>query len=588
MFKVTSFLWLFVFGCSSVSSELIYNGLSNSFEPDWWQSEIIYQIYVRSFKDSNGDGIGDLNGIREKVPYFKSIGVGAVWLSPIFLSPQNDFGYDISDYKEIDPIYGSMADFERMRDEFHKNGIKVLLDFVPNHTSDEHEWFQKSIQKVQPFTDYYVWKDPIIDQQGNRTPPNNWLGVFNSGSAWEWNEERQQYYLHQFQVKQPDLNYRNPSVGEEIKNTLLYWLGRGVDGFRFDAVNYLFERKDLADEPKSNKIGFLDTDYDSLIHTSTLDQPETYEMVGVWRQMLDSYRTSEKKTKFMMVECYSPFDKTMRYYGNQSSPGAHFPFNFMFIGTFDQQSNAPKVHNIIKSWFEGMPNGMWPNWVLGNHDNARVATRSNPLLVDGLHMIQSLLPGTQVTYYGDELGLIDTNVRWDQTVDPAGLNVGPYRYTKFSRDPVRTPFPWDSSYNAGFSNSSHLWLPLNSDYWLKNMEEESKYKSNLKTYRQLSKLRRSPVFVKGDMHLYTLSKWVFGFSRSFYDHPTYFIVVNFGSEIEVIDLLKVRDTLPLTLKVKISSINSGYITGNIIHTKFVVLRPKAALVLTTAKTNSNS
>jgi alpha-glucosidase len=588
MFKaITVCMWLFAFN-SFVSSEFIYEGLSDSVEPDWWQTEIIYQIYVRSFKDSDGDGIGDLNGITEKVPYFKTINVGAVWLSPIFLSPQNDFGYDISDYKEIDPIYGSMADFERMRDEFHKHGIKILLDFVPNHTSDEHEWFQKSVQKIEPFTDYYVWKDPVRDSHGNNTPPSNWLGVFNSGSAWEWNDERQQYYLHQFQVKQPDLNYRNPSVREEIKNTLLYWLGRGVDGFRFDAVNYLFEREDLADEPKSNKIGYLDTDYDSLTHTSTLDQPETYSIVRQWRQMLDSYRTREKKTKFMMVECYSPFDKTLMYYGSNSEPGAHFPFNFLFIGTFDQQSDAGKVHNMIKSWIQGMPKGMWPNWVLGNHDNSRVASRSNPMLVDGLHMIQHLLPGTSVTYYGDELGLIDTNVRWDQTVDPAGLNVGPYRFLKFSRDPVRTPFPWDSSYNAGFSNSSSLWLPLNSDYWKKNMAEESRVKSNLRSYKQLARLRRSLTFMKGDLHLYTLSKWVFGFSRSFYDHPTYFIVVNFGSEIETVNLLEARGTLPMTLKVKVSSINSGYVTGNIICTDKVLLRPKAALVLTTSRINEDS
>ncbi|XP_025200270.1 maltase A1-like [Melanaphis sacchari] len=588
MFKVTTVcMWLFAFN-NLVSSEYIYEGLSNSYELDWWQKEIIYQIYVRSFRDSNGDGIGDLNGITEKVSYFKSIDVGAVWLSPIFLSPQNDFGYDISDYKEIDPIYGTMEDFERMRDEFHKHGIKVLLDFVPNHTSDEHEWFQKSIKKIEPFTDYYVWKDPIIDIHGNKTPPSNWLGVFNSGSAWEWNDERQQYYLHQFQVKQPDLNYRNPSVREEIKNTLLYWLGRGVDGFRFDAVNYLFEREDLLDEPKSNKVGYLDTDYDSLIHTSTLDQPETYTIVSSWRQMLDSYRTSEKKTKFMMVECYSPFNNTMLYYGNQSSPGAHFPFNFLFINTFDQQSDAAKVYDIIKSWMKGMPSGMWPNWVLGNHDNSRVATRSNPMLVDGLHMMQHLLPGTSVTYYGDELGLIDTNVRWDQTVDPAGLNVGPYRFLKFSRDPVRTPFPWDSSFNAGFSNSSKLWLPLNSDYWQRNIAEESKYKSNLRSYRQLARLRRSLTFVKGDLHLYTLSKWVFGFSRSFYDHPTYFILINLGSEIETVDLTKARNTLPQILKIKVSSINSGYVTGNLVNTNCVFLRPKAAVVLTTSRINEDS
>ncbi|XP_022164993.1 maltase 2-like [Myzus persicae] len=580
MFKFIVVLWLLASN-DLVSSEFIYGGLSNSFEPNWWQANIVYQIYVRSFKDSDGDGIGDLNGITEKVSYFKSLNVGAIWLSPIFLSPQNDFGYDISDYEEIDPVYGTMVDFERLRDEFHKNGIKVLLEFVPNHTSDEHEWFQKSIMRIEPFTNYYVWKDPIIDINGNKTPPSNWLSVFNSGSAWKWNQQRNQYYLHQFQEKQPDLNYRNPSVREAMKNTLLFWLGRDVDGFKMNSVNFLFEREDLADEPKSNNIGYLDTDYYSLSHTSTVDQPEAFTIVHEWRQLFDNYRTREKKTKFFVVECHSPLDKVLLYYGNKTSPGAHFPFNFLFIETFNQQSDAASVHNMIKYWMQNMPNGTWPNWVLGNHDNPRVATRSNPMLIDGLHMIQNLLPGTAVEYYGDELGLINTNIRWDQTVDPPGLNVGPQRYLQFSRDPVRTPFPWDTSYNAGFSNSSKLWLPINPDYWKKNMATESKCKSNLKIYKQLTQLRRSPTFVKGDLHLYTLSKWVFGFSRSFYDHPTYFIVVNFGSEIETVNLLKARNTLPLNLIVKVSSVNSGYVTGNLVNTESFLLRPKAALVLTT-------
>lgn len=376
-------------------------------------------------------------------------------------------------------------------------------------------------------------------------------------------------------------------VVEEIKNIILFWLGRGVDGFRFDAVNYLYEREDLADEGKSYKIGILDTDYDALVHNHTLDQPETYEMVRVWRELLDDYSTSENKTNFFMVECYSPLNKTMMYYGNETSPGAHFPFNFLFINSFDQQSDAYEVNNMIKSWMLNMPKNKWANWVIGNHDNSRVASRTNPLLVDGLHMLQTLLPGTPITYYADELGVQDTYVRWNQTVDPAGRNVGVLRYTKFSRDPARSPFPWDNSENAGFTNGTKTWLPVNPEYWHENLVQLSKFKSHLRTYRQLSRLRQIPTILKGDLHVYVLSQWVFGFSRSFYDHPTFFIIINFGSEIEKINIKAARETLPETLKVKISSINSGYVTGNVVSSRYVILRPKAALVLSTAKPNED-
>ncbi|KAF0767588.1 maltase 2-like [Aphis craccivora] len=586
MLKIIIFVTLFVAN-TFVSSEYLFKGFDDKFKPDWWQSEIIYQIYVRSFKDSDGDGVGDFNGITEKVDYFKSINVGAVWLSPIFQSPQDDFGYDVSNFKMVDPLFGTMADFDRLRDAFHDRGIKVILDFVPNHTSDEHPWFIKSVQRKEPYTNYYVWKDPIINEDGTRSPPNNWLGVFNTGTAWEWNEKRQQYYFHAFQKKQPDLNYRCPMVVEEIKNIILFWLGRGIDGFRFDAVNYLYEREDLADEGKSYKVGILDTDYDSLVHNHTLDQPETYEMVRVWRELLDDYSSSEKKTNFFMVECYSPMNNTMLYYGNKTSPGAHFPFNFLLINSIDQQSDAYDVRDLIKTWMLSMPENMWPNWVIGNHDNSRVASRMDPLLLDGMHMLQMLLPGTAITYYADELGVQDTYVRWNQTLDPAGRNVGVLRYTKFSRDPARSPFPWDDSENAGFTNGTQTWLPINPEYWRENLVQLSKFKSHLRTYRQLSRLRRIPSILKGDLHIFVLSQWVLGFSRSFYDHPTFFVVINFGSELERINIRAARPTLPEILKVKVSSINSGYVTGNLVNAEELILRPKAAMVLSTAKPNED-
>ncbi|XP_050420831.1 maltase 2-like [Adelges cooleyi] len=571
-----------------VYSENIYRTYNSTNELDWWQTGIIYQIYVRSFKDTNSDGIGDLNGVTQKVDYLKDLGIGAIWLSPIFESPQYDFGYDISNYRQIDKDYGTLADFDRLLDTYHKAGIKVLLDFVPNHSSHLHEWFLKSVKRIPPFTDYYVWEDPVITKEG-RKPPNNWLSVFNSGTAWEWNEERNQYYFHQFLVEQPDFNYRSPMLVEEMKNVLRFWLDRGVDGFRFDAVNALFERADLVDEPESGDPESGPKDYDFLNHIYTLDQPETYEMVHQWREVIDSYKKSENDTtRMFMVECYSPVDKTMQYYGNDTALGAHFPFNFFFIKDFNRQSDAKQMRNVIASWLTNIPSGKWPNWVIGNHDNSRIASRLDPMLVDGVHMVQMLLPGTTVTYNADELGIEDTYIRWDQTIDNAGLNVGPRRYEKFSRDPERSPFPWDDSLNAGFSDGPKPWLPINPKFWRENMKQQTKYKSHLRTYKQLVSLRKSPAIMYGDLNVFILSKWVLGFSRSYLDHPTYFVVINLGSETERVNLLNARYTLPHILKVKVSSVNSGLVTGNLVRTENIILRPKAALVLTTSRNNEDA
>ncbi|XP_050543700.1 maltase A1-like [Daktulosphaira vitifoliae] len=584
MFRILFCLGLIV--CQSVVfSGFIYPKYDDSLILKWWQSGVIYQVYVRSFKDSDGDGIGDLHGLTEKIEYLKDLGVGAIWLSPIFKSPQYDIGYDISDYRDIDPSYGTLDDFDKLIDESHKAGIKVILDFVPNHSSHEHEWFKKSVKRIAPYTDYYVWKDAAKNEKGERIPPNNWLSVFNSGSAWEWDEERQQYYFHQFLVQQPDLNYRCPALVEEIKNVMRYWLDRGVDGFRFDAVPALFEVENLMDEPKSSKSDALPTDYDYLDHPYTQDQPETFDMVQQWREVLDSYENKGSDvTKFFMVETYSPIDKIMKYYGTDARPGAHFPFNFFFIQQFNRQSNASKAIDIVASWLDNLPAGKWPNWVFGNHDQPRLASRLDSNLVDGIHMIQLLLPGTTVTYNGDELGMENTFIRWDQTVDNAGLNVGSSRYQLFSRDPERSPFIWNDDLNAGFSSAKKTWLPVDPSYWINNVEAQSYTNSHLKVYKQLVQLRKSKTITHGDLQLFEASEWVFGFIRALEDYPTYIVVVNLGSEYESIDLQKIRPTLPRYLRAKIYSINHSpdVKLDDEFLSSDIRLTPKSSYVLTTA------
>ncbi|KAL1449503.1 hypothetical protein WDU94_002005 [Cyamophila willieti] len=291
---------------------------------DWWQTEVIYQIYPRSFKDINGDGVGDLKGIISKLGYLKGLGVNVIWLSPIFKSPMVDFGYDISDFRDIEPIFGTITDFKNLLADMKKLGMKMILDFVPNHTSDQHVWFQKSVAKVPNYADYFVWKD-AKRINGVRHPPNNWLSCF-GGSAWTWNEQRQQYYFHAFAPQQPDLNFRNPNVIGELESILRYWLDHGVDGFRFDSVPFLVEHGSFPDEPPSGNTDFEPMDHDYLSHNYTMDQPETYEIIYRIRKLLDSYKLMDGRTRIFITECYSlSVSGLMKYYGNNTVRGAHFP-----------------------------------------------------------------------------------------------------------------------------------------------------------------------------------------------------------------------------------------------------------------------
>ncbi|CAH0393041.1 unnamed protein product [Bemisia tabaci] len=548
----------------------------------WWERGVIYQIYPRSFKDSDGDGVGDLKGIAEKVDYLSNLGIKAVWLSPIFRSPMVDFGYDISDFRAIEPMFGTMEDFEVLKELFQKNGLKIILDFVPNHTSDQHDWFVRSVAREDPYTNYYVWVDAKY-VNGTRSPPNNWLSDF-GGSAWTWNEKRKQYFLHQFHHKQPDLNYRNPLVVQEMKDVLTYWMDKGVDGFRMDAVMTIIEDDQLRDEPPSNKPDVLPTDVEFLTHIHTRDQPGTYDIIKQFRKLLDDYSAKTGTVKFMATEAYSNLTNTMKYYGDTYYPGAHFTFNFGPITGLSAQSNAKKFKEVIENWYRYLPEGKWSNWVLGNHDQQRVASRYGIDMLDGLHMLQMCLHGTSVSYSGDEIGMTGPFIRWDQTKDPPALNVGPERYLRFTRDPARTPFQWASCTSAGFSTNPKTWLPVNPNYWSHNLvTEKKKNRSHLKNYQKLLALKESPVIQFGNLNVYTLSDWVLVVTRALEGHPTYVVVLNIGSEIEYTTKLSAVANLPEQLKLHICSLNCGYTPGVQLHTEKIQLRPKAGMVLSTQK-----
>nr|XP_018910472.1 PREDICTED: maltase 2-like [Bemisia tabaci] len=549
---------------------------------DWWQRAVFYQIYPRSFKDSDGDGIGDLKGIAEKIWYLKDLGITGVWFNPVLESPGLDLGYDISNFTNLDPLFGTMEDFQYLREALYKAGIHLFLDIVPNHTSDQHDWFLKSVKKIDPYTNYYIWKDPKI-VNGQRQPPTNWLSEF-GGSTWKWHEERNQYYLHQFHWKQPDLNYDCEELVQEMMDVVRFWLERGVDGMRFDAVAYLFEDPEWRDQELLSPD--LDpTNYWNYNRSRTMDQPNTYRLITRFREVFDFYTKKEGKTKVLMTEAYTTLDRTMDYYQFEGKPGAHMPFNFFFITHVSGRSPAKDYQKAIQGWMDSMPAGFWPNWVMGNHDNRRVAARYGSDLVDGVNMIGLCLPGIGNTYYGDEIGMDDTVIRFDQGVDPQACHGGPEWYSQKSRDPARTPFQWDTSLNSGFTTNRKTWLPVNSNFWRLNLKAQMQAgeNSHWKVYKRLMSVRKTDTILYGDLETFVLTKYVFAFVRRLEGSEAYVVVVNLGSDSQSIDLLAFMSDLPDVLTVHTSSVNSQYLPNDKVSTNGFFLRPKASVLLTTAK-----
>nr|XP_018909322.1 PREDICTED: maltase A3-like [Bemisia tabaci] len=548
-----------------------------STELDWWQKTVIYQIYPRSFQDSDGDGVGDLRGIIHRADYIRSVGVGCIWMSPIFKSPMVDFGYDITDYKAIDPLFGTMEDFQELLHVYHELGIKVLLDLVPNHTSDEHPWFQKSVAGIDPYTDYYVWVEAKKGANGTREPPSNWLSTF-SGSAWTWNEKRGKYYLHQYQVKQPDLDYRNPKVLDEILDVIRFWLDKGVDGFRVDTAWTFVEDNRWLDEPRSNKSGVPLDDVDSLVHIYTQDQWGSYEVAFAFRALLDEYTRKTNSTKFLTTEAHTSIFFNNLWYGNATVPGSHFPFNFLFLSDVNQSSTAADWAHVINEYYDALPEGAWPNWVIGNHDTHRPATRFGRVFLDCLHFIQFLLPGTCITYNGDEFAMEDTYVRWSETLDPQAIGAGIDRFEEKSRDPERSPLQWNSSTSAGFSTNRTTWLPVNPEYYSFNEAAQSgQTKSHLSVYKSLIPLKLLPVVQEGVLQVWAHGE-VLVITRAGREQVEFLTLANIGDFETTVDLYAL---LPAAKwRVYASSLNCEHLEGDVIYDGALRLRPKAGAVLT--------
>jgi alpha-glucosidase len=335
----------------------------------WYNGANFYQIYPRSFMDSNGDGIGDLKGIKSKLQYLKDLGIDGVWLSPIYKSPMADFGYDISDFRDIHGEFGTLQDFEELTSACKKIGLRLILDFVPNHSSDEHEWFKKSERRDPGYEDYFIWSDGKHDNVSNSLVyPSNWISSFRF-SAWRWSDIRQQFYYHNYHYKQPDLNYRNAKLVQEMKDILTYWMEKGVDGFRIDAIQALFERVNsdgtFPDEPRSYNSNCDRYDECSLTHIYTQDQNETYDMAYQWRALVDAFSTNHKADpKVIMTECYSSISLAQKFYGTDQVKGSHIPFNFELIKRLNMRSTAEDYKTAIEDWLNLMPVGQMANWVV--------------------------------------------------------------------------------------------------------------------------------------------------------------------------------------------------------------------------------
>ncbi|MBP1466337.1 DUF3459 domain-containing protein [Candidatus Chloroploca sp. M-50] len=420
----------------------------------WWQTDVVYQIYPRSFQDSNGDGIGDLPGIRQRLDYLQWLGIDAIWLSPIFPSPMADFGYDVANYVDVDPMFGTLAELDQLVSEAHQRGMRVLLDLVPNHSSDEHPWFVAArSSRDNPYRDWYIWRDPAPDGG----PPNNWLSHF-GGPAWSLDHTTGQYYLHLFDPKQADLNWRNPAVRQAIYDAMRFWFARGIDGFRIDVIWMLIKHPDLPDNPPDPQWKPGQPEQHRLLRRHDQHQPEVHAIIREMRMVADEYQD-----RVLIGEIYLPIDDLVAYYG-ENLDGVHLPFNFNLVTLGEW--NAHAIRELVEHYERALPPGGWPNWVLGNHDQPRIASRLGQPMARLAQMLLLTLRGTPTLYYGDELGMEDVPIPAELVVDPQGI-----RTPGHGRDPERTPMQWDATPGAGFTTGTP-WLPIAADYATRNVTRQ--------------------------------------------------------------------------------------------------------------------
>lgn len=491
----------------------------------WWKHGVLYQIYPRSFFDSNGDGIGDIPGITQKLDYIAALGVDGIWLSPINTSPMYDFGYDISDYRAIDPVFGADGDFQRLIEEAHARGIRIIMDLVVNHTSHLHPWFIESrASKDNPKRDWYIWRDGI-----NGEPPNNWMAAF-GGRAWEWDSETGQYYLHSFLKEQPDVNWRNERLKKAIFGEIRYWLDRGVDGFRLDVVNQFVKDDRFRSNPFT--IGPRPRPYDMQRHLYDRNRPELHGILREFRALLDRYH---ERMSVGEINAEPPGDPVLAAsYLGSGDDELHLAFDFSLLFT---KWSARRFFEVLKKWDGLIPAKGWPCYVLSNHDQPRAISRyasGNDTMKRAKVAAAMLLTlrGTPFIYYGEEIGMENGRLRRKEIVDPLGKKYWPFHP---GRDPERTPMQWDSSPHAGFSAAAP-WLPINPDYREINVERSLRDPGSLLNfYKELIKLRREkPALNRGGWRAAAgMTGDVLGYFRET-ERQSIFVALNFSRATQAI------------------------------------------------------
>lgn len=482
----------------------------------WWRKGIVYQIYPWSFQDTTGDGVGDIPGILSRLDHLVDLGVDAVWLSPVYVSPMADFGYDVADYCDVDPRFGTLADLDRLIAALHERGMKLIMDFVPNHTSNHHPWFLESASsRDNPKADWYIWHDPAPDGG----PPNNWRSMF-GGIGWEWNETRGQWYYHAFLKEQPDLNWRNPAVVAAMHDVLRFWLKRGVDGFRVDVIWHLLKDPDFRDNPPNPDWTPAEPEVRHILQIMTCDQPGVLDLVKGFRKVVDEF-----PDKVLIGEVYLTIERMCAYYG-ENLDGVHLPFNFHLLM---DPWKAETVGWLIEEYERRLPEGAWPNWVLGNHDNARVASRLGPAQARVAATFLLTARGTPTLFQGDEIGLPDGVIPPDRVRDPQEKNEP--GLPGHDRDIARTPMQWDASPNAGFTTGDP-WLPLVPGWETTNVAVESADPgSMLNLHRRLIALRRAhPALAVGDVAVLLAEGDLLAYRRS-RGEDRVVVVLNFGPDL---------------------------------------------------------
>ena len=516
-------------------------------ERNWWRNAVFYEIYPRSFQDTNKDGIGDLKGITEHLDYLKDLGVDAIWLTPIYPSPQVDFGYDISDYEAIDPKYGTMADFDRLLAEANKRHIRVLMDMVMNHTSDKHKWFlQSRSSKDNPYRDWYVWHDGKGETATSPgAPPNNWTSAF-GGSAWQWDDKTRQYYYHKFYAEQPDLNWNNPKVHEAFKDIINFWLKKGVAGFRFDAITTLFEDPQLRDEgvlKDKNGNPVMRDGQPQLDNSMTDNLPGVHDVMAEMRADADKFSTDKYPgTRVFIGETYLPnIFELLKQYGTAEHPEFQLPMDTQILGINKMDASA------FRSKLEDAESELGNNdplLVFDNHDNPRLDVRYG----DGVHdtdiqrVVSTVLfasRGAALFYYGDEIGMKTTPpARKEDVKDPVGLRYWP---TYKGRDGERTPMQWTPGPNAGFTAPNvKPWLPVPANNSTINVDaEKAEPNSLLSWYKALIHLKKTnPAFSQGeDTMLDTDNTKVLSFRRQAAGAPPVVVALNFTAEPQTVNLV---------------------------------------------------